>query len=90
MPSGRVFMWCSPGPKYARLLQLIQELRGHAGKANDAVVMELVVAAKLQLAALLNLDVDDVLHIAIVRQHDIQNRSDSIVLKREDDEILSR
>ena len=43
--------------------------------------MELVVAGKLQLSALLNLDVDDVLQVAIVRQHGIQNGSDGVVLQ---------
>ncbi len=82
-------MWRGPRPEYALLLQLIQELRRHAKETNDALVMELVVASELQLAPLLNLDVNDVPHAAIVRQDNIQNRSDGIVLQWYNDEILS-
>src|SRR5262245_49386455 len=77
-----------PRPEYALFLQLIQELRRHAKEAYDALMMKLVVAAKLQYSALLNLNVDDVLYVEIVRQNNLQNQADRIVLQRENDEIL--
>lgn len=45
-------------------------------------MMELVIAAELQLSVLLNLDVDNVILVAIIRQNYFQNRPDGIVFKR--------
>jgi len=48
------------------LLELIQELRGHTEKANNAILVELVITSELEPAIFLDLDMYNILHVPVV------------------------
>ncbi len=72
------------------MLEVVENLGGNAKETDNAPLVELVVAAELQLTMLCNLNVNDVLCETGVWQHGVKDGLNGLVLQLQDGEILNR
>lgn len=90
MPAMRPILRYRPRPNDSLQFQLIQERRGYAEPADDAIAVEVIIRAKLKSAAFLDLNMDDLLHEPVLREYDTQDWTDRLFRQLEHSKIEPR